>query len=236
MPGFTAKRSLYKSRFAYRNTGVYVQASSGTVLPSYFDPTAIFAHGNCCGYTRKCNCGSATIDAVDRACRDHDVCVDSPYKAGRCECHTDFVKKLENASPTGAALKIIAAISTIPCLCTVSFLGKKVSSPSTVGLCRYTPGHISAGVSCPSDWTGPPPPPACNTRADCGPGQWCIFGTCRPSWKRCRSNSDCPDGICVEARNVGTGVDVLGPCGGRTLTYAYPPPPGPGTECVCMQV
>lgn len=211
MPGFTADASAYRTSTSYR--AVYrayggngaVAVIPGLLSPEYYvtphnsvakfhvlsqlrfsDPTAIY--GNCCGYSRKCNCNSVTDGtAVDRACRDHDVCVDSLATFTRCECHTDFVEKLESAvadpsttaGARAAALTIIAAYATIPCSCGVKIpWAGTLRYPSTVSGCRVTPGHISAGVSCPSD-AACVNPTSCRNDYECCRDYYCIENRCR---------------------------------------------------------
>lgn len=62
MPGFNAESSLYKSRFSYRATGVYMQTNPDTVSPSRWDPSETAGRlprvpeRRCICETPYCNC------------------------------------------------------------------------------------------------------------------------------------------------------------------------------------
>jgi hypothetical protein len=68
------------------------------------------------------------------------------------------------------------------------------------------------------------PPRACSYRGDCGEGQWCVNGVCRPPPfpRGCRGVGDCPENsICRAVRNTGGAVEILGPCWDPDTTLGY---------------
>ena len=80
------------------------------------------------------------------------------------------------------------------------------------------------------------PPRYCATRADCNPSQWCIAGVCGPppSVSGCRGREDCESAVCSAARNVGTGVDIMGRCEDGDPAAWDPDTLPPGAECLCF--
>lgn len=42
----------------------------------------MWGYGNCCGFVRKCGPGSSTKDCVDKACKEHDICVGPSWVVG----------------------------------------------------------------------------------------------------------------------------------------------------------
>lgn len=225
MPGFTAEASLGRGMERYkpecfsrqRNSAVGYQVTAQMKVP---DPTAV--HGNCCGYSRKCNESSETVDAVDEACKQHDICVDSTVEFLKCDCHMQFIRDLASAwsDPSTSqwaknkALVLNGLIWGMPCLCRkkVCVLGLGCVTtriPSAVGACLGLSWDSLTGGG-----GGGPSPPTCATSSDCGPGRLCLGGECRTfSEPRCQRQSDCPpDSLCYEVRIVGSQRELLGRC------------------------
>lgn len=257
MPGFTAEASLGRGMGRYkpecfsrqRNSAVGYQVTAQMNFP---DPTAV--HGNCCGYSRKCNESYETVDAVDEACKQHDICVDWWGELGYCDCQTQFIRDLASAwsDPSTSqwaknkALVLKGLIWGLPCLCRekVCFPWTTkcvtIRIPSAVGACLGLSWDSLTGGG-----VGGPSPPTCATSSDCGPGQLCSSGgeCVTLSEPICRNQSDCPpDSLCREVRIVGTGREILGPCDSAQYYYGTPRSkamgrvPRPLKECRCIAV
>ena len=135
LPGFIAEASL-RGRLGYYNPEMNKQSHSTDdhiIIPQQWDLTAV--HGNCCGSTRRCGPTSSTVDAVDEACKRHDICLDredasrglpsEPPHTNFCECHQQFIRDLQTALQSShtslwaktKAVGIIGAFSALPCYC-----------------------------------------------------------------------------------------------------------------------
>lgn len=78
-----------------------------------------FNYGNCCGLNRRCNKASATVDCVDKACRDHDDSIPSFWQfivggphinlckaVANCDCRTYKPGSLDFVNCSDAQWKI----------------------------------------------------------------------------------------------------------------------------------
>jgi len=98
----------------------------------------ILNYGNWCGATNTKPIYVMPIDAVDAACKVHDLCIGN--NDHKCSCDADFLANIAEAkaiSPRGENYKIAAieVISKKPCYCLDRFAGRKVKLLGFGGRC-----------------------------------------------------------------------------------------------------
>ena len=129
---------------------------------------------------------------------------------------------LKSCKPDASVQEILQKLQSTGKSITDSTTRRIQIDQATWGLCRfYTP----------------PPPTSCVTQNDCGPGQWCLSGVCRPPpfSHGCRGDRHCADGACMAARNVGTQVDIIGHCDDMDPNKLHPDQLPPGASCWCVE-
>lgn len=109
-------------------------------------------HGNWCGYNNtRSDPNYPVVDAVDRVCRAHDLCVKNGHK---CSCDSRFISDMRGAvaapgvGARGRAYGVaaISAFQLKPCYCDVKiptpFGRRSIRVPGTGGRCGAAP-HVS---------------------------------------------------------------------------------------------
>ncbi|MFO0967853.1 MAG: hypothetical protein U0793_20005 [Gemmataceae bacterium] len=107
---------------------------------SAFDPCTP-EYGRWCGNCRTSSPETPPVDAVDAACKSHDLCIDE--NGHHCDCDSAFLSALATAvaSPgIGAeartyALGAIAAFQVKPCFCYRRIFGRRVKVWGVGGRC-----------------------------------------------------------------------------------------------------
>lgn len=129
MAGFTADASLVDRLPCYKSehfSGQGNSADATQVTPQLRFPNPTAVHGNCCGLSAVCGPGDARKgDLLDKACENHDICVDSLFRFTLCECHVQLIRDLKTAAQdpsTSSPAKrkawvILDIFSALPCAC-----------------------------------------------------------------------------------------------------------------------